>query len=70
MIYWANAATLEWGGDRLGEGQILGANEEWAVNVFDGSNACLFNFRAVTAKGREVEVPAINVCEASEIVIE
>lgn len=69
-IYWANAATLDWGSDRLGTGQVLEVDEDWRVNVFDGSNACLFNFRVVTAGGREIAVSGVNVCEEVSVVIE
>lgn len=69
-LFWSNAATLDWGSDQLGDGQVLEGDEDWAVNVFDGSNACLFNFRAMTAGGREIELAGINVCEAEELVIE
>lgn len=70
VLYWANAATLDWGADKLGVGQILEGDDEWRVNVFDGSNACLFNFRAVTATGREIDVAGVNVCEEDGVVIE
>lgn len=69
-LFWTNAATLDWGFDRLGKGQVLEGGADWDVNVFDGSNACLFNFRAMTAGGREVELAGVNVCREVEIVIE
>ncbi|MHA7819107.1 MAG: hypothetical protein ACX930_05620 [Erythrobacter sp.] len=70
LIYWANAATLDWGADKLGAGQVLEGDEEWSVNVFDGSNACLFNFRAVTTSEREIDLPGVNVCEEVSVAIE
>lgn len=69
-IFWSNSATLEWGSDKLGVGQVLASDQQWNVNVFDGSTACLFDFRAVTASGREVEVGSVNVCEDTSVVIE
>ncbi|WP_162627639.1 hypothetical protein [Erythrobacter sp. KY5] len=69
-IYWSNSATLEWGYDRLGTGYTLSRDQQWNVTVQDGSSACIFDFKAVTENAREIELPAINVCEEESIVIE
>lgn len=69
-IFWSNSATLEWGVNRLGRGQSLARDQQWNVSVFDGSSACLFDFRAVTEGAREIEVVRVNVCEAGSVVVE
>lgn len=70
FIYWSNSATLEWGDDKLGDAYTLAEGQQWNVNVIDGSNACLFDFRAVTAGAREIELTRINVCEVVDVAFE
>ncbi len=70
FIYWSNSATLEWGEDKLGSSSVLAAGQQWNVNAGDGSNACLFDFKAVTASGREIQVTRANVCEVTSVAFE
>ncbi len=69
-IYWSNSATLAWGDDKLGRSSVLAAGQQWNVNAGDGSNACLFDFRAITESGREIEPSRINVCEVTSVAFE
>jgi hypothetical protein len=68
-LYWSNSATLGWGEDKLA-GASLAREQQWNVDVTDGSNACLFDFRAVTESAREIEIGAVNVCEAGAVAFE
>lgn len=68
-LYWSNSATLGWGDDRLA-GASLAREQQWNVDVTDGSSACLFDFRAVTESAREIEVGGVNVCEAGAVAFE
>ena len=65
-IFWSNSATIGWGEDKLA-GSTLARNQQWNIEVTDGSKACLFDFRAVTASEREIELGQINVCEESVV---
>ena len=69
VIHWSNSATLEWGDDRLGE-STLADGQQWNVNTNDGSNACLFDFKAVTGSARTIEVTRVNVCEVTSVAFE
>ena len=68
-IYWANIASSSWGNDQLGS-STLPAGQSWETTVDDGSGACRFNFRAVTAGGREIVRSDINVCSTYTIAFE
>lgn len=68
-LFWSNSATLGWGEDKLGDA-LLGKDQQWNVNVTDGSESCLFDFRAVTASDREIEIASVNVCEVASIAFE
>ena len=68
-IYWANIASSTWSGDQLGS-STLPAGQSWQTTVDDGSGACRFNFRAVTAGGREILRNDINVCSTYTIAFE
>ncbi len=70
FIYWSNSATLDWGEDKLGSSSTLSAGQQWNVNASDGSDACLFDFKAVTASSREIEVTRVNVCEVTSVAFE
>jgi hypothetical protein len=65
-IYWSNIASSTWGSDRLGS-STLPAGQSWETTVDDGSGACRFNFRAVTAGGREILRSDVNVCSTYTI---
>jgi len=65
-IYWANIASSSWSADQLGS-STLPAGQSWQTTVDDGSGACRFNFRAVTAGGREMLVNDVNVCSTYTI---
>ena len=60
-LYWSNTGSGSWGEDRLGS-NVLSEGQQWNVTVDDGSGACRFDFRAVTASGREIERRDVNVC--------
>ncbi len=60
-IYWSNTGASGWGEDRLGS-EILSSGDRWSVTVDDGSGACRYDFKAVTAGGREIERRDVNVC--------
>jgi len=60
-IYWSNTGASGWGDDRLGNDVLL-SGDSWNVTVDDGSGACRFDFKAVTAGGREIERRDVNVC--------
>ena len=68
-IFWSNSATIGWGEDKL-SGSTLARNQQWNIEVTDGSKACLFDFRAVTASERTIEIGQINVCEESIVSFE
>ncbi|MCL6250055.1 hypothetical protein M3P36_03190 [Altererythrobacter sp. KTW20L] len=65
-IYWRNIAASGWSADQLGS-SILSAGDSWQTTVDDGSGACRFDFRAVTAGGREMVVNDFNVCTSYTI---
>ena len=65
-LYWSNIASSNWGADRLGS-STLPAGQSWQTTVDDGSGACRFNFRAVTAGGREIYRNDVNVCTSYTI---
>lgn len=65
-IYWSNIASSTWGIDQLGS-STLAAGQNWAVTIDDGSGACRFNIKAVTAGGREIIRNDVNVCEVYTI---
>lgn len=67
FIYWSNSATLGWGEDKLGSSSTLAGGQQWNVNVSDGSDACLFDFKVVTESGREIEQTRINACEVTSV---
>ena len=69
-MFWSNSATFGWGENMLGDGSALSAGANWEVDVADGSNACLFDFRAVTESEREIMVRAVNVCDISSVTME
>jgi hypothetical protein len=65
-IYWRNIAASGWSADQLGS-SVLMAGDNWQTTVDDGSGACRFDFRAVTAGGREMLVNDFNVCTSYTI---
>ena len=69
-MFWSNSATFGWGNDMLGGESELAPGGSWEVDVADGSNACLFDFRAVTESEREILVRAVNVCDISSVTME
>jgi len=68
-LYWSNSATIGWGKDMLAA-SALARGQQWNIEVTDGSEACLFDFRAVTQSEREIEVAQVNVCEDSIVAFE
>ncbi len=65
-LYWSNVNMDNWGDDRLGA-NVLPDGQTWFVTVDDGTGACQFDFRAVTANGNEIERRNVNVCGVWEI---
>lgn len=65
-VYWSNTGDDSWREDRLGSDVLLD-DEEWDVEVDDGSGACRFDFKVRTASSREVVRNNINVCETTII---
>lgn len=65
-IYWTNVGVNGWGDDKLGSG-ILSAGQQWNVTVDDGSGACRFDIKAVTAGGREIIRRDVDVCSVYTI---
>ncbi|BDW81885.1 hypothetical protein MACH24_13230 [Erythrobacter sp. Dej080120_24] len=66
-IFWSNSATLDWGDDKLAGSGVLAGGQQWNVNVSDGSQACLFDFKVVTQSGREIEMARVNACETAMV---
>lgn len=63
-FYASNINRKTWEEDILGKG-VLQPGQQVTVNIDDGSGACLFDFRAVLATGRRVELRRVNVCQVS-----
>ena len=55
----------EWGYDLLGT-DVLGAGESGEVNIADGSDQCLYDFRFVFEDGDVVEDYGVDICELAE----
>jgi len=69
-IYWSNSGTEQWGDDRLGSTATLAIDQQWPVSTDDGSEACLFDFKAETGRGRTFEISRVNVCDTLRLVFE
>ena len=69
-ITWSNAATVDWGENLLAEGDSLPSGQQWNVNVFDGSDACIFDFLGETESERTIERRGVNVCEVTSVTFE
>jgi len=69
-LFWSNAGVLGWGENQLSGGNALATDGDWNVNVFDGSAACLFDFKAVTATGREIAITGVNACDITSVTFE
>ena len=65
-VYWSNTGDDSWREDRLGSDVLLD-DQEWSVEVDDGSGACRFDFKVRTANGRDIVRDNVNVCEVSSI---
>src|SRR5262245_28587086 len=63
-FYASNINRNSWEEDILGN-SVLQPGQRVTVNIDDGSGACLFDFRAVLATGRKVELRRVNVCQVS-----
>lgn len=66
FLYWSNTGDDSWRQDRLGE-EVLLQDQEWSVVIDDGSGACRFDFKAVTASDREIIRNNVDVCTVSTI---
>lgn len=60
-FYASNVNRNSWEEDILGNG-VLQPGQRVTVNIDDGSGACLFDFKAVLASGRKVELHRVDVC--------
>ncbi|WP_299191597.1 hypothetical protein [uncultured Erythrobacter sp.] len=69
-IQWSNSAVVDWGENKLGDSGMLASGQQWNINVYDGSAACIFDFKGVTAGGREIAVTQINACEVTSVTFE
>jgi hypothetical protein len=65
-MYWSNTNQDSWGPDQLGS-DVWPDGQSANVTIDDGSGACNFDFMAVTASGREIVRPNIDVCSVYEI---
>lgn len=65
-VFWSNTGDDTWRQDRLGSDVLLDENE-WIVEVDDGSGACRFDFKVRTANSREIVRNNVNVCEVSVV---
>jgi len=65
-IYFSNTADGKWGPDRLGS-NVMRSSTNRSFNIDDGTGACRFDIRAVTASGREYVKNNINVCAVSTV---
>ncbi len=66
FLYWSNVDEEYWGDDRLGS-DILADGDSWYVTVADNTGACAFDMLGVTASGREIVRPGVNVCSVYEV---
>ena len=69
-VFWSNSATFDWGDDKLGDASVLAVGQQWNIYAGDSSNACLFDFKAVTGSGREITQSDINICEVTSVTFE
>lgn len=65
-MYWSNTNDQNWGPDQLGS-DVWPDGQSANVTIDDGTGACNFDFMAVTASGREIVRPNVNVCGVYEI---
>ena len=63
-FYASNTRRQSWEEDILGK-SVLAPGQSIMVNINDGSGACMFDFKAVLANGRNVESYGMNVCQIS-----
>ncbi len=63
-FYASNTNRKSWEEDILGN-SVLAPGQSVMVNINDGTGACMFDFRAVLANGRKVELYGMNVCQIS-----
>jgi hypothetical protein len=60
----SNNKRRSWEEDILGS-SVLAPGQSIMVNINDGTGACMFDFKAVLANGRNVESYGMNVCQIS-----
>ena len=60
----SNTSRKSWEEDILGS-SVLAPGQSVMVNINDGTGACMFDFKAVLANGRKVELYGMNVCQIS-----
>ena len=61
-FYASNSGTNDWEEDILGT-DVLENGDSVEVNIDDGTNKCVFDFKAVFESGQELVRNRINVCQ-------
>lgn len=69
QVYMSESGEETWGSDIL-EVDILAAGESVAITFEDSSDACLYDLKAVTADGKELNARQVNLCEVLEYTIQ
>ncbi|MFO1014899.1 MAG: hypothetical protein U1E50_14155 [Caulobacteraceae bacterium] len=64
-FYATSTDTNDWGEDLLGSG-VIRPGQRSTIDVDDGNNNCMYDFKAVFADGRVIVRRAINACQISE----
>ncbi|MEY4698161.1 MAG: hypothetical protein RIT14_2589 [Pseudomonadota bacterium] len=63
-FYGSNTGESSWEEDILGQ-DVLPPGEDVVINFDDGSEYCMFDFRAVFEDGEELVEEGVDVCEIS-----
>ncbi len=64
-FYASDSRAKSWAEDILG-GDALASGRSWAVNIDDGSGACVYDFRARFTNGEELIRYRVNVCQIAD----
>ena len=60
-FYASSSYNNAWGPDQLGT-SVLSSGRYMTINFDDGTNSCLYDFRAIFADGDELIANQVNVC--------
>ncbi|MBY0294120.1 hypothetical protein K2Q08_02190 [Patescibacteria group bacterium] len=60
-FYATRSSRRSWGSDRFGS-NVLWGGQRFRLDLSDGSDACVFDFKAVFADGEEVVRYGLDVC--------